>query len=122
MGSVQFTTIAFVFENLAEPMLLGTNTLVTQGLVIDARNMHLYPGEHLQTLPAGAVPLFQDNGSESANAVASWPHDTHAVSFFRHQQKLWCKDEHTQEAYSLLTCKNVKGTSRRRTHPPILAI
>ena len=118
MGSVQFTTVAFVFENLAEPMLLGTNTLITQGLVIDARNMHLYPGEHKQTLPEGAVPLFQGNSSEPINAVASWPHDTHAVSFFRHQQKLWCKDEQTQTAHSLPTCKNVKYTARRRSHPP----
>ena len=117
MGSVRFTTIAFVFENLAEPMLLGTNTLVTQGLVIDACNMQLYPGQPLRQLPSGAVPLFQGNGSESLHTMASWPHNTHSVAFFKHRNKLWCKDEETQEAYSLITCKKSRKTSSPSANP-----
>ena len=39
MGDVHFKTLAFVFNDLAAPMLLGTNTLVSRGIVIDACNM-----------------------------------------------------------------------------------
>ena len=47
------------------------------------------------------------------NTTASWPHNTHPVAFFKHRNKLWCKDEETQEAYSLITCKK----SRKKSGP-----
>jgi hypothetical protein len=53
------TTIAFVFPTLAEPMLLGTNTLVKHGMVIDLANLHLSHGTP-KPLPVDAAPLITD--------------------------------------------------------------
>ena len=46
-------------------MLLGSNTLKQQGLVIDYANMALYHGTKLETMPPDALPLYL--GSKAAD-------------------------------------------------------
>jgi len=52
-------TIVFVFPTLAEPMLLGTNTMVRHGMVIDLANMSLSVGRSTP-IPADAQHLITD--------------------------------------------------------------
>eukprot|EP00965_Chrysotila_dentata_P093549 3090718-Pleurochrysis_carterae.AAC.1 len=58
LGGIVCRTRAFVFEQLAEQMLLGANSLREHGLVIDAKIMAIYPGED-KKLPTNAIKMFQ---------------------------------------------------------------
>ena len=58
VGDHPILTTAYIFENLAEPMLLGCNTLYEHGLVIDAANMAVYRGKKVEVLPSDAVPMY----------------------------------------------------------------
>ena len=66
MGTREFQTKAFVFKHLAEPMLLGANTLTDEGLVIDGANQAIYRGTP-RSLPADAVPVVARQPLHAAN-------------------------------------------------------
>ena len=65
VGDEPFSTRAYVFDNLSEALLLGSNTIVSQGLVVDGCNMALYPGKKV-ALPKGSIPLH-------AGSANPWP-------------------------------------------------
>ena len=106
MGPVTFSTKAFVFDALAEPMLLGANTLCNRGLTIDAANMALYHGARAD-LPADAIPLY--GGPEP---VADATAESDAIFFVNaDRSRLYCRDPRST-AVGAVTC--AKSSERRR--------
>ena len=63
--AISVNSVAYVFNDLAEPMLLGANTLRAGGLVIDAKRLALYPSPD-GPMPAGAVPLCSPDQAQDS--------------------------------------------------------
>eukprot|EP00965_Chrysotila_dentata_P186285 6150903-Pleurochrysis_carterae.AAC.1 len=58
LGGIVCRTRAFVFEQLAEQMLLGATSLREHESVVDARIVAIYPGEN-NKLPLNPIKMFQ---------------------------------------------------------------
>ena len=120
MGPLSFTTKAYVFRTLAEPMLLGNNTLMKQGLAVDANNMALYHAEQRTTLPNDAIPLYAASQpqphSDSMNTLATTQPYRYQLWRNREGTKVYINDSQ-DPLRSLAVMDGMLYTTRRRRRP-----
>ena len=119
VGGRQMVTTAYVFEELAEPMLLGCNTIYEHSLVIDSANMAVYKGTPIDVLPVDAIPMYFQRPVCMAMVETSI-HDTRRVELLASRRDgavyFRSNDESTNTLYSVSADCRVPTLPRQPPH------